>query len=240
MRLSGLALSMRCTFGYSTTSPFVEHLKVFGCIVFAKTLGKSLKKLDDRSIPMIVIGYEKGWKGYRTFNLFSQSIHITRDAIFLEDKSWNWEDFNKNSPAGMLISEYSFYVHLDSNNSKLPSVRFSEDSNIENLGNSSVCPLSFSSSKGSQPIKFKGISELYWETQPMFEEEACHLFEEEPGNVLEALKEKIWKAAMDEEINQIEKNNTWSLVLPPVSCTPIGLKWVFKIKKRLIETTHQA
>ena len=35
---------------------------------------------------------------------------------------------------------------------------------------------------------------------------------------------------MDEEINQIEKNNTWSLVLPHVSCKPIDLKWVFKVK----------
>ena len=131
----------------------------------------------------------------------------------------------------MLISEYSSYVNLDSNNSELSVERISEDSIIENSGNCSVYPQSSSSSASSQPIKFKGISQLYEETQPMFEEEACHLSEEEPRNVLESLKEKIWKAAMDEEINQIEKNNTWSLVLTPVLCKPIGLQWVFKIKK---------
>ena len=65
----------------------------------------------------------------------------------------------------------------------------------------------------------------------MNEEEAFLLSEEEPGNFLEALREKVWKAAMEEEFNQIQKNNTWSLVTPPASCKPIGLKWVFKFKK---------
>ena len=37
----------------------------------------------------------------------------------------------------------------------------------------------------------------------MNEEEAFLLSEEEPGNFLEALREKVWKAAMEEEINQI-------------------------------------
>ena len=36
---------------------------------------------------------------------------------------------------------------------------------------------------------------------------------------------------MEEEFNQIHKNNTWFLVRPPTSCKPTGLKWVFKVKK---------
>ena len=36
---------------------------------------------------------------------------------------------------------------------------------------------------------------------------------------------------MEEEFNQIQKNNMWSLVTPPASCKPIGLEWVFKVKK---------
>ena len=65
----------------------------------------------------------------------------------------------------------------------------------------------------------------------MNEEEAFLLSKEEPGNFLEALREKVWKAAMEEDFNQIQKNNTWSLVTPPALCKPIGLKWVFKVKK---------
>ena len=36
--------------GWTRRKPSVEHLKAFGGIVFVKTLGKSLRKLDDRSI----------------------------------------------------------------------------------------------------------------------------------------------------------------------------------------------
>ena len=75
--------------GWTGRQPSIEHLMVFGCIVFVKTLSKTL------SIPMIFIGYEKGVKGYRTFNLVSQTIHINRDVVFKEEKSWNWEEFNQ-------------------------------------------------------------------------------------------------------------------------------------------------
>ena len=49
-------------------------------------------------------------------------------------------------------------------------------------------------------------------------------------NVLEALKDKSWKVATDEELYQLLRNETWMLVTPLESCKPIDLKWVFKIK----------
>ena len=131
----------------------------------------------------------------------------------------------------MTTSQFSSHAFLDSNNPKLLAMRASEDSIIENLGNHSASSLSSSSSASSQSSKFKGLSQLYYETQAMTKEEVCHLSKEEPGSVVEALKERIWKAAMDKEMNQIMKNNMWSLVIPPESCKPIRLKWVFKIKR---------
>lgn len=35
---------------------------------------------------------------------------------------------------------------------------------------------------------------------------------------------------MNEEINAIERNQTWELVDPPTSKQPIDVKWVFKLK----------
>ena len=163
--------------GWTGRQSSIEYLKVFDCIVFVKTHGKSLRKLDDSSIPMIFIGYEKGVKGYRTFDHVSQTIHITRDAVFEEEKSWNWEEFNQDSPAGLLTSKYSSYVNLDSNNSEMPTMSFSEDSIFENSGNFLICSLSSSYSASSQPKKFKEISQLDEETQSRNEEEACHLSE---------------------------------------------------------------
>ena len=52
----------------------------------------------------------------------------------------------------------------------------------------------------------------------------------EPQNVREACKDECWVKAMDEELEQIEKNNTWELVPRPKDNNVIGTKWVFKNK----------
>ena len=36
---------------------------------------------------------------------------------------------------------------------------------------------------------------------------------------------------MREEMMAIDRNNTWELEIPPPNCRPIGLKWIFKLKK---------
>jgi hypothetical protein len=47
----------------------------------------------------------------------------------------------------------------------------------------------------------------------------------------EALVSELWHAAMMEELSSIKENNTWSLVDLPRGHKPIGLKWVFKLKR---------
>ena len=36
---------------------------------------------------------------------------------------------------------------------------------------------------------------------------------------------------MEEELDSIDKNETWEMVTPPPRCKPIGLKWVYKVKR---------
>ena len=49
----------------------------------------------------------------------------------------------------------------------------------------------------------------------------------EPKKFEEANKDKSWVKAMNEELNQIEKNNTRELVPRPIEKNIIGSKWVF-------------
>ncbi|WVY95004.1 hypothetical protein V8G54_034092 [Vigna mungo] len=46
----------------------------------------------------------------------------------------------------------------------------------------------------------------------------------------EVVLDERWKKAMDEEINSIEKNETWELTYLPMGVRPIGVKWVYKKK----------
>jgi hypothetical protein len=54
---------------------------------------------------------------------------------------------------------------------------------------------------------------------------------EEPVTYKEAAEDSKWIAAMDSEIQSINKNGTWKLATLPSGHKPIGLKWVYKLKR---------
>ena len=56
------------------------------------------------------------------------------------------------------------------------------------------------------------------------------LSQEEPKKVEDALQDPNWVLAMQEELNQFERNKVWKLVPRPKGRTVIGTKWVFRNK----------
>jgi hypothetical protein len=44
------------------------------------------------------------------------------------------------------------------------------------------------------------------------------------------VKHEEWRKAMDQEIESIEKNNTWDLTSLPSVAKKIGVKWIYKTK----------
>lgn len=51
-----------------------------------------------------------------------------------------------------------------------------------------------------------------------------------PSNVEEAIEDPRWVQAMNEEMEALNKNATWTLVPLPKGKKPVGCKWVFSIK----------
>ena len=47
----------------------------------------------------------------------------------------------------------------------------------------------------------------------------------------EFFEEEVWEQAMDEEIECIEKNQTWELVDVPKDKDVINVKWIYKTKQ---------
>jgi hypothetical protein len=72
--------------------PKVDYLRTFGCLGHVKKVGPGVTKLTDRSTKMMFIGYEKGAKGYRLYDLVAKKLHISRDVIFEENGAWDWDD----------------------------------------------------------------------------------------------------------------------------------------------------
>ncbi|PNX83829.1 beta-galactosidase [Trifolium pratense] len=51
-----------------------------------------------------------------------------------------------------------------------------------------------------------------------------------PNSVQDALADPKWKAAMNEEMNSLQKNETWDLVDCPKGKKPVGCRWVYTVK----------
>ena len=70
--------------------PSVDHMRTFGSIVHVKNTKGHLNKLEDKSQPMVFIGYELGTKGYKCFDPVNFKVIISRDVIFEEGEKWTW------------------------------------------------------------------------------------------------------------------------------------------------------
>jgi hypothetical protein len=75
----------------------VGFLKTFGCLGFVKDKRPGLKKLDDRSTPMVFIGYSEGAKAYRMLDPNSGRVPVSRDVIFDENRGWEWNSARSDS-----------------------------------------------------------------------------------------------------------------------------------------------
>lgn len=69
--------------------PNVHYFRTFGSVVHVKVVKPNLRKLDDRSVPMVFFGYELGSKAYRVYDPVGNRVHVSRDVMFDEEAQWN-------------------------------------------------------------------------------------------------------------------------------------------------------
>lgn len=86
-------------------------------------------------------------------------------------------------------------------------------------GSSSVSSSTSNSSSASR--NFRLLSEIYDEIEEVeAENELLLLGVNEPTCYSEAITEPAWEQAMKDEVDAIERNNTWDLVELPAGCYP--------------------
>lgn len=80
-----------------------------------------------------------------------------------------------------------------------------------------------STQEDSPPSRVRMLRDIY---------ESCSfaLHMSDPSNYDEACQNTVWKKAMDEEFQAIQRNDTWDLVAAPMNKKIIGLKWIYKTK----------
>ena len=129
------------------------------CLAHVKTISGNLKKLEDRSKLMVLIGYEKGSKSYSVYDPFTGKIHLTRDVIFEESVGWNWEntvEIQKNTP---YCSPFFFEYAESSTNCEESPMQSHLEAEVADVSSTST-----TSTEASRPSKFKELSQIYAET----------------------------------------------------------------------------
>ena len=80
----------------------------------------------------------------------------------------------------------------------------------------------------------------YSHFSPSFQAFVANLSEEKiPRDIPEALRVPKWRKAVTEEIQALEKNQTWNLVKKPEGKASVGCKWVFTVKYRSDSTIER-
>lgn len=69
--------------------PTISHLRVFGCLSFALITSHKLKKLEEKSVKCVFIGYSSQSKAYRLYDPLTCRVIVSRDVVFHESSRWN-------------------------------------------------------------------------------------------------------------------------------------------------------
>ena len=65
--------------------PSVSFLRTFGCIGHVRKKKPNLTKLEDRSTPMVFLGYVVGTKVYRLYDPHGDKVLVSRNIVFDEE-----------------------------------------------------------------------------------------------------------------------------------------------------------
>ena len=79
------ALKGKMLFGaWHGRKPNVSFLRTLGCVGHVKNTKPHLGKLEDRSTPMVLLGYEEGTKAYRLYDPCGVKMVVSHDIMFDE------------------------------------------------------------------------------------------------------------------------------------------------------------
>ncbi|KAK9054019.1 hypothetical protein SSX86_025095 [Deinandra increscens subsp. villosa] len=234
--------------------PDLQYLRIFGCVGHVKILGPEVRKLDMRSKPMLYLGVQEGTKGYRMLDVSKGKVVVSRDVKFDEARKWSWDKNSSKEVFREAIESSDSVVELADQieENDYEAAVGESDSDSEEAADPTGCAYNdmpgleeaneAATSRRSGRIRNipahlrdyvldKRVGQV---NQVQEVDDQVNLLlaqEEEPSSYLEASKSKVWIDAMKEELGAIERNGTWFLTNPPKKCRPIGLKWLFKVKR---------
>ncbi len=208
--------------------PNAASLRIFGCQAYVQVPDGKRGKLDAKSIPCIFVGYSLQSKAYRFYDPALNRIIVSRDVYFDESASL-CKNFQKQQDTS---NPFVSLPDFGDDDLEVQEVGEVEDAaaEAENEGDDDVEPaqqVPRRSTRQRQP------PQPYWLTNP----ELAGLMATipEPATFSEAMQAPHaaeWRKAAEDEIKSILDNKVWSKTELPQDRSPVGCKWIFRIKRK--------
>ncbi|XP_048602505.1 uncharacterized protein BNAC02G09400D isoform X1 [Brassica napus] len=224
----------------TSKKPNIKHLRILGCVAHAKIIGPYLKKLDERSKSMVNLGTESGSKTYRLYDPDTRKVMVSRDVIFDEEKAWDWASTTNQADCEPNMLKLPHKGDIEESNNQ------DEDHEQEAI-NQEDADHNANQDGGGQPLMTRQGRTI---TKPRYLDDYVLLADQEsamllltvdggPENYFEAEHVREWVEAMVAELESITGNKTWKLVDRPAGVKPMGLKWIYKIKRKADDTVSK-
>jgi hypothetical protein len=233
---------------WSGIKPFVHYFRIFGCIAHVHIPDVHRKKLDSKSITCVLLGISEESKAYKLYNPIDRKIIISRDVVFEESKSWNWNSkgntkssvninpVDENEDQEIDLQHEETIEELDdavnTQNNPTSSNGSDDGSGSDSEDNQHDLPSRTRQPPGYLRDYVTGMEHIDSQTDQQLQNLAIAMFttSEDPSSYEEASKQSVWRKAMDNEIESIEANDTWELTTLPKGVKAVGVKWIFKTK----------
>ncbi|KAH9673511.1 Integrase catalytic domain-containing protein [Citrus sinensis] len=214
--------------------PNIGYFKVFGCKCFVLNTKDNLGKFDPKSDVGIFLGYSNSSKAYRVYNkrtlVVEESMHVTFD----ESNPSSTEKVVVDDDAGEEEQEEEASNDKQEDAPHEIQEEHHEELNAEqNKGTSQTLPKEWRYVSSHPKDVILGDPSRGITTRSSLRNTCEHnafISQIEPKSFEDAENDESWIMAMQEELNQFERNNVWELVPKPEYQSVIGTKWVFRNK----------
>nr|KYP46743.1 Retrovirus-related Pol polyprotein from transposon TNT 1-94 [Cajanus cajan] len=220
---------------WSGKKPSVKHLRVFGSVCWKHIPDERRRKLDDKSMKLVLVGYH-ATGAYKLINPITKGVVISRDVLVDEKTTWNWSSLESNSNNRVELSWTDLAGNIEQVQTDAP-VNVNNGQTATIGRNRPVRVVQVPTRFGDYVINSDRVvtleGELIGETED--ENDLVHLalyaeIEPEPVCFEKAILDPKWLEAMQEELDAIQRNQTWALTDLPKNHRPITVKWVYKTK----------
>ncbi|XP_058192064.1 uncharacterized protein LOC131309447 [Rhododendron vialii] len=138
---------------WNSFKPSVSHLRVYGCIAYAKIPEARRTRLNDKGEKGIFLGYGNRIMGYKLYIPLTKKVFMSRDVIFEEEKMRDWKEKEATNEVELVLEEEEMEV---------PNEVKREPQSLPHGSPSSYRSDSSSPSSSSSEASSKAIQEKKW------------------------------------------------------------------------------